>query len=38
MLLGLIKGLGKRFEMVVEIEEVPAEASSDEGIVFKITW
>ena len=38
MLLGLIKGLGKRFEMVVEIEEVPSEASSEEGIVFKITW
>ena len=38
MLLGLIKGLGKRFNMVVQIEELTAQESIEKGLVFKITW
>ncbi len=37
MLIGLIRGLGKRFEMVVDIQQLAKDASVD-GIVFKISW
>ena len=37
MLIGLIRGLGKRFEMVVDIQQLEKDASVD-GIVFKISW
>jgi len=38
MLRGLIKGLGKRFDMVVEIQEVESKATELKGLCFKITW
>jgi hypothetical protein len=38
MLFGLIKGLGKRFEMEVKIEELLEEQSSENILVFRITW
>jgi hypothetical protein len=38
MLKGLIRGLGKRFDMIVAIEEVASESSEEKGLCFKITW
>ena len=38
MLYGLIKGLGKRFEIEVKIELIEERSSVEEPHVFKITW
>jgi hypothetical protein len=38
MLKGLIRGLGKRFDMIVAIEDVASESSEEKGLCFKITW
>ena len=37
VLIGVIRGLGKRFEMVVDIQQLKKDVSVD-GIVFKISW
>jgi hypothetical protein len=38
MLKGLIRGLGKRFDMIVAIKEMASESSEEKGLCFKITW
>ena len=38
MLYGLIKGLGKRFEIEVKVELIEERSSVEEPHVFKITW
>ena len=38
MLLGLIKGLGKRFELVVSIEQIQVKDDTNDCHVFRISW
>ena len=38
MLYGLVRGLGKRFDMKVEIEQIEHKSSEDAPHVFLITW
>ena len=38
MLYGLIKGLGKRFEITVHVEQIIEKSEDNDAHVFKITW
>ncbi len=38
MLLGLIRGLGKRFDMEVSVKQIEEKSSEDGAHVFLITW
>ncbi|MDC1244211.1 heme NO-binding domain-containing protein [Crocinitomicaceae bacterium] len=38
MLYGLIRGLGKRFDMVVKVEQIETRSSEENPHVFLITW
>jgi hypothetical protein len=38
MLYGLIKGLGKRFEMEVKVEHIQEKDENNDCHVFLITW
>lgn len=38
MLIGLIKGLGKRFDMICQIEQIVFKGPDSDCHVFKITW
>ena len=38
MIFGLIKGLGKRFDLVVSVEHIQAKDEVNDCHVFRITW